>query len=51
MPSDGLAFAQGGTRFEPKRRILPEDRLPKTWRAAIERAVKRSAEEALKNAG
>lgn len=46
-PSEGLAFSQGGTRNQPTRRFLPVDRMPKTWRLALERAAKRAAKEAL----
>lgn len=44
-PDEGLAFAQGGTVNEPKRRFLPENQLPATWNRAIERAVTVSMKE------
>ena len=49
-PSEGLAFSQGGTRNQVARRFLPLDRMPKTWRLALEAVTKRKAEEALRGA-
>jgi len=46
-PSQGLRFAQGGTRHEPARRYLPTDTMPARWKAALERAARRKIEEAL----
>lgn len=39
VDSDGLMYAQSGTSNEPRRRWLPDDRMPRTWRLALERAV------------
>lgn len=41
IPSKGYRFAQTGTRFEPRRRILPVDRLPARWAKAIETAARK----------
>jgi hypothetical protein len=49
-PSEGLQFAQGGTKNEPVRKFLPTDRLPKTWRAALEKAATKASEEAFRGA-
>jgi hypothetical protein len=45
-PSEGLAFAQGGTVNEPKRRFLPENQLSATWKRALERATAQAFKEA-----
>jgi hypothetical protein len=50
-PSEGLAFAQGGTKNEPKRRFLPENQLPATWNRALEKATDKAIKESLRNAG
>lgn len=50
VESDGLIFAQSGTVAEPRRRWLPDDQMPRTWRLALERATKKSIKEALRAA-
>jgi hypothetical protein len=51
VDSEGLMFAQGGTRYEVRRRWLPDDRMPQKWRIALEKAAEKAAKEALRGAG
>lgn len=48
VDSEGLVFAQSGTRNETRRRWLPDDRMPRTWRMALEKAAEKSIKGALR---
>ena len=50
-PSEGLAFSQAGTVNQVPRRFLPYlPVLPKSWRAALEKATEEAAKEATSGA-
>ena len=51
IPSKGLTISQSGSPTQPRRRVLPDDRMPKRWRIAIESAATVAVKEALRGTG